>query len=622
MINIYKGVILSLEYLESDKEKVEYLKTMLIAAGRSKIPHESEINYKKLREELLGNDSLKPYIPSIIKTCSNLSHFYDSMKSKKLQYNQRDDIVSQEFNVIETYLSTGLTTPSSTNIYSLSNLQSDLNSYINSAKKITNIYGEFELESKVLGQGGTSMVKGFKFKDNEYAIKFLNENIKDGGSKAFKRFKQAHLNLGTINSPSILPQLHMDKLEVNQQLTVPYIIMPKADKTLKEYVIELKRNVKFEKRDFLNITKNLFKIIEDIHTHKIIHRDIKPENIFLYNGYFVLGDFDIASFDDELYIKLHDTKEGERLANAYCSAPEQFIKGANVTYATDLFALGQIIHWMLTGNYLKGQGSTNYSDEYKIFEQVVIKLLQEKQEYRFQTIQEIKYFFKNSKKPSFEDEIYEFDSFINKYTFDVPERYKLKKFDINIKEIINDLNKTGDITELEYQEGTSNLTFNRLETIDEENMIYRLNGVNLEFKIKTIYFFKHIHNFADTLIIIETNEVSKAIEDKYTHNEQIYFEYKDKLFNEEQLSNGWVMNDDIREQTNGEYKEIQRILDKRLIFIASRKSNILYTNESLINSLCDEYKNNTNDFFSQNYNEKVLDKLKQFKRSKQIILNS
>lgn len=613
---------MSKEYLETDKEKIEYLKNLFIAAGRSKITQENEIDYKALKEELLENYSLKSYIPNIIKICSNLSHFYDLMKSKKLQYHERDDVVNKEFNTIETYLSTGLTTPGSTNIYSLSNLQSDLNSYINSYKKVTNIYGEFELVLKVLGQGGTSMVKGFKFKDNEYAIKFLNENIKDGGSKAFKRFKQAHLNLGTINSPSILPQLHMDKLEVNQQLFVPYIIMPKADKTLKERILELKKNGNFDIREFNKIVENLFNIIEDIHTHKIIHRDIKPENIFLYKGYFVLGDFDIASFDDELYIKLHETKDGERLANAYCSAPEQFIKGASVTYATDLFALGQIIHWMLTGNYLKGQGSINYSDEYKIFEQVVRKLLQEKQEYRFQTIQEIKDFFKNSKKPSFEDEIYEFDSFINKYTFDVPERYKLKRFDTNIKEIINDLNKTSDITELEYQEGTSNMTFNRLETIDEENIIYRLNGVNLEFKIESIHFFKHLHNFADTLIIIETNEVNKAIEDRYTNNEQIYFEYKNKLFNADQLSNGWVMNDGIREETNGEYKEIQRILDKRLIFIASRKSNILCTNESLIDSLCEKYKDNAEDFFSQNNNETFLEELKKIKRSTEIRLNS
>lgn len=613
---------MSIKYLETDKEKIEYIKTLFIAAGRNKISRENEIEYNELKEELLGNTSLKSYIPSIIKTCSKLSHFYDSMKSKELKYKERDNLVTEEFNSIESYLSTGLTTSSSTNIYSLSNLQKDLNSYINSTKKITNIYGEFELASKVLGQGGTSMVKGFKLNDTEYAIKFLNENIKDGDSKAFKRFKQAHLNLGTINSPSILPQLHMDKLEVNQQLIVPYIIMPKADKTLKEHITELKKNGKFEKSNFVEITKNLFKIIEDIHNHKIIHRDIKPENIFLYNGYFVLGDFDIASFDDELYIKLHETKEGERLANAYCSAPEQFIKGAMVTFSADLYALGQIIHWMLTKNYLKGQSNINYSSDYKVFEQVVRKLLQEKQENRFQSVQEIKDFFKNSKKPSFEDEIYEFDSFINKYTFDVQERYKLKRFDTNIKEIINDLNKTGDISELEYQEGTSNMTFSRLETIDEENMIYRLNGVNLEFKIKTIYFFKHIHNFADTLIIIETNEVSKAIEDKYTHNEQIYFEYKDKLFNADQLSNGWVMNDGIREQTNLEYKEIQRILDKRLIFISSRKSSILYTNESLINNLCDEYKKNPNNFFSESNNEAFLDKLKDFKRSRKIVSNS
>lgn len=169
---------MSIEHLETDKEKIEYIKTMIISAGRSKITPENEIDYKALRTELLGNNLLKSYIPNVIKTCNSLYSFYDLMKSKNLQYMERDQVVNENFNEIETYLSTGLTLPISTNVYSLNNLQKDLNDYINLAKKINNIYGEFELESKSLGQGGTSMVKGFKFKDNEYAIKFRNNSIK------------------------------------------------------------------------------------------------------------------------------------------------------------------------------------------------------------------------------------------------------------------------------------------------------------------------------------------------------------------------------------------------------------------------------------------------------------
>jgi len=412
--------------------------------------------------------------------------------------------------------------PNSTNPYSLNNLQTDLNNYLKEYKKLINIYGEFNLETKSLGQGGTSMVKGFIFNEKEYAIKFLSENIKDNDSKSFKRFKQAHLNLNSLNLSTVIPQLHMDKLEINKELTVPYIIiMEKADKTLKQYISEKRNDGSLNHIEINKILKNLYLIINEIHQHGIIHRDIKPENIFYYKNSFVLGDFDIASFDEDRYIKLHDTKDGERLANAYCSAPEQFIKGSKITQATDLYALGQIIHWLITGNYLKGQSSISYPPEYDIYKNIVRKLLNENPKYRFQSIKEIIDYIENNKKPSVEEEIYTFDEFVNKYTFNIHERPKFVNYNTydEIKEITDDLNEVGKITELEYQEGYSNMPFYNLLTIDEKNLIYRTDRLAMEFKIKSIYFFKHYYDFGDSLIIIETENLEKAIEDSYSNTE-------------------------------------------------------------------------------------------------------
>jgi serine/threonine-protein kinase len=98
--------------------------------------------------------------------------------------------------------------------------------------------------------------------------------------------------------------------------------MPLANQTLKKYIEDKKRNNEYNIKIFEKVFDSLINIIEIIHQNKIIHRDIKPENIFIFENKLVLGDFDIAQFDKEEYVKLVKTQKNDRLAKFYFSAPE------------------------------------------------------------------------------------------------------------------------------------------------------------------------------------------------------------------------------------------------------------------------------------------------------------
>lgn len=88
--------------------------------------------------------------------------------------------------------------------------------------------------------------------------------------------------------------------------------------------------------------------VEAAHRALVVHRDIKPANILVdAQGRPRLLDFGIAKLLDEAE-REDDTRTGlRRLTPAY-AAPEQF-SGAGITTATDVYALGVLLHELLTG---------------------------------------------------------------------------------------------------------------------------------------------------------------------------------------------------------------------------------------------------------------------------------
>jgi serine/threonine protein kinase len=84
------------------------------------------------------------------------------------------------------------------------------------------------------------------------------------------------------------------------------------------------------------------------HEHNVVHRDLKPENIFLADSLTaVVGDFGLCHFTDagERF-----TFSDEAVGSRWYIAPElEDGQAAIVTPSVDVYALGKILYWLVTG---------------------------------------------------------------------------------------------------------------------------------------------------------------------------------------------------------------------------------------------------------------------------------
>lgn len=98
----------------------------------------------------------------------------------------------------------------------------------------------------------------------------------------------------------------------------------------------------------LRLFVDVCEAVDAAHRALVVHRDIKPANILVdAQGRPRLLDFGIAKLLDDSE-RDDDTRTGlRRLTPAY-AAPEQF-SGGSITTATDVYALGVLLHELLTG---------------------------------------------------------------------------------------------------------------------------------------------------------------------------------------------------------------------------------------------------------------------------------
>src|SRR5262249_11230088 len=104
----------------------------------------------------------------------------------------------------------------------------------------------------------------------------------------------------------------------------------------------------------LPLVKGIADALDAVHEAGITHRDLKPDNVFLARErdgtYFPkLLDFGIAKLLDEEVA--HKTGSGIVLGTPRYMSPEQ-ARGKRADHRSDIYALGVIIHEMLTGGPL------------------------------------------------------------------------------------------------------------------------------------------------------------------------------------------------------------------------------------------------------------------------------
>jgi serine/threonine protein kinase len=164
-------------------------------------------------------------------------------------------------------------------------------------------------------------------------------------------------------------------------------------------------------------------IMEYLHTETdskpaIVYRELAPQNIILgKNGEFYFGDFSYSvPLDDK-----HNAILTKTVGTPGYTAPELYKKGQAVEISSDIFSLGAMYYYMLTGDmpskYVKSDGSMQpsylyrpsrfYVDIPSPLDDIVIKAMSPKPEDRYQTVGEFRkailkatcdYFIQDSKK--------------------------------------------------------------------------------------------------------------------------------------------------------------------------------------------------------------------------------
>ena len=120
-----------------------------------------------------------------------------------------------------------------------------------------------------------------------------------------------------------------------------YVVMPVCDQNLQDVINS--GAVGLELDHAIPIIQSIVSGL--IEVQHIVHRDLKPSNILFHEGAWKIADFGISKF-------VQDATSIETLRYALTpqyAAPEQWM-GERPTTATDVYALGCIIHALVTGS--------------------------------------------------------------------------------------------------------------------------------------------------------------------------------------------------------------------------------------------------------------------------------
>ena len=98
---------MSLEFVETDFDKVTYLVNLLTARATGE--DASDADYVKLRTQLLRNSQLKDLLPAWLRTHRNLGSFWPFIKEKYGTYADRRKFLSEEFDDVLNVLEFGHT---------------------------------------------------------------------------------------------------------------------------------------------------------------------------------------------------------------------------------------------------------------------------------------------------------------------------------------------------------------------------------------------------------------------------------------------------------------------------------------------------------------------------------
>lgn len=197
----------------------------------------------------------------------------------------------------------------------------------------------YEIKTR-LARGGMGVVylAHDKSLNREVAIKMLSGDSMS--IEQVKRFQMEAKAIGALHHRNII-QIY----SVGEHHGQPYLVLEYANAgTLKDRL----EKASLQRDDAIKIMMTLAKTIEFVHENGFLHRDIKPSNVlFDKHDNIKISDFGLAKNISSI---TELTQTQTQIGTPAYMAPEQVDKGfGDVSQLSDIYALGVLMHVMLTG---------------------------------------------------------------------------------------------------------------------------------------------------------------------------------------------------------------------------------------------------------------------------------
>lgn len=202
-----------------------------------------------------------------------------------------------------------------------------------------------------LGEGGMGSVWRARRSDGRFegeaAVKVLRNGVFDAVSR--ERFRREGAILAGLKHAGIA-QLYDAGIS---EAGLPYLVLELVRGASIDSWCDARR---WPLRARIELFLQVLDAVAAAHAQLVVHRDLKPSNILVdEQGRLRLLDFGIARLlpgrDDE---QTALTREGAFALTPRYAAPEQATRGSALSTATDVYALGVVLHEMLTGVHPSG----------------------------------------------------------------------------------------------------------------------------------------------------------------------------------------------------------------------------------------------------------------------------
>jgi eukaryotic-like serine/threonine-protein kinase len=198
-----------------------------------------------------------------------------------------------------------------------------------------------------LGEGGMGSVwlAEHLTLHTQVAVKFVMTSLADN-PEAQARFEREASLAAQAKSPHVVQIFDFGQTPEG----ATYIVMELLEG--EDLAARIRRGGPLDGAEFVDLFRQAASGIGRAHSKGIVHRDLKPENIFLAedDGQILVKvlDFGIAKSETSL-APLSATATGAVLGTGYYMSPEQSTASRSIDFRTDLWSLGVVTYYALTG---------------------------------------------------------------------------------------------------------------------------------------------------------------------------------------------------------------------------------------------------------------------------------